>query len=167
MPPVTQERIDAEYRALKSRTEQAGYFLNPDQEFVKGIIRGLLENEQRYGYQACPCRLAAGSEAEDRDIICPCDYRDTDVTQHGACYCALFVSEKVLRGEQQLSSIPERRLPRAQRLAARARHHPAPLVSVPLPVWRCTVCGYLCGRETPPEVCPICKVKKDRFERFL
>jgi len=39
--------------------------------------------------------------------------------------------------------------------------------SIKLPVWRCRVCGYLCAREQPPEVCPICKVKKDRFERFL
>lgn len=167
MPPVTPDRVDAEYRALKARTEQAGYFLNPDVAFVKGIISGLLENEQRFGYQACPCRLADGREAEDRDIICPCDYRDADITEYGACYCALFVSEKVLRGEQQLSSIPERRLPPAQRQAARARQNTVPLASVPLPVWRCTVCGYLCGRESPPEVCPICKVKKDRFERFL
>ena len=35
------------------------------------------------------------------------------------------------------------------------------------PVWRCKVCGYLCGRDEPPEVCPICKAKKDRFERFM
>jgi len=35
------------------------------------------------------------------------------------------------------------------------------------PVWRCTVCGYLCAREEPPLVCPICKAKKDRFERFI
>jgi rubrerythrin len=36
----------------------------------------------------------------------------------------------------------------------------------PYPVWRCRVCGYLCARDGPPEVCPICKAKKDRFERF-
>jgi rubrerythrin len=35
------------------------------------------------------------------------------------------------------------------------------------PVWRCKVCGYLCARDEPPEICPICKVKKDRFERFM
>jgi rubrerythrin len=38
---------------------------------------------------------------------------------------------------------------------------------LPLPVWRCKVCGYLCARDAPPEVCPICKVKKTRFERFI
>ena len=35
-----------------------------------------------------------------------------------------------------------------------------------VPVWRCRVCGYLCGREGPPEVCPICKASRERFERF-
>ncbi len=43
----------------------------------------------------------------------------------------------------------------------------ANLNNLPLPVWRCKVCGYLCAREGPPEVCPICKAKKERFERFL
>jgi rubrerythrin len=33
-------------------------------------------------------------------------------------------------------------------------------------VWRCKVCGYLCARESPPEVCPICRVSRDRFEPF-
>jgi len=33
-------------------------------------------------------------------------------------------------------------------------------------VWRCKVCGYLCARKGPPEVCPICKVTRDRFEPF-
>jgi rubrerythrin len=38
---------------------------------------------------------------------------------------------------------------------------------LPYPVWRCKVCGYLCAREKPPEVCPVCKAKQDRFERFM
>ena len=33
-------------------------------------------------------------------------------------------------------------------------------------VWRCKVCGYLCARAGPPEICPICKVSRDRFEPF-
>jgi rubrerythrin len=35
------------------------------------------------------------------------------------------------------------------------------------PVWRCKVCGYLCAMDEPPEVCPICKARKERFERFM
>lgn len=41
------------------------------------------------------------------------------------------------------------------------------IASLSKPVWRYKVCGYLCGRDEPPEVCPICKVKKDRFELFI
>jgi len=37
----------------------------------------------------------------------------------------------------------------------------------PLPVWRCKVCGYLCAREQPPGICPICKATRERFERFV
>ena len=33
-------------------------------------------------------------------------------------------------------------------------------------VWRCKVCGYLCARERPPPMCPICKAKAERFEIF-
>jgi ferredoxin-thioredoxin reductase catalytic chain len=35
------------------------------------------------------------------------------------------------------------------------------------PIWRCKVCGYICARDEPPGICPICKVTKDRFERFI
>ena len=40
-------------------------------------------------------------------------------------------------------------------------------LKLPLPVWRCKVCGYLCARDEPPELCPICKAHKERFERFM
>ncbi|MHB8781631.1 MAG: rubredoxin-like domain-containing protein [Candidatus Geothermincolia bacterium] len=33
-------------------------------------------------------------------------------------------------------------------------------------MWRCRVCGYVCARELPPLVCPVCKVQKERFELF-
>jgi ferredoxin-thioredoxin reductase catalytic chain len=35
------------------------------------------------------------------------------------------------------------------------------------PVWRCKVCGYICARDEPPDLCPICKASKERFERFI
>jgi rubrerythrin len=38
---------------------------------------------------------------------------------------------------------------------------------LPYPVWRCRVCGYLCARDEPPAVCPVCKAQKERFERFF
>lgn len=146
---------------------QGGYFLNPDTDFTKNLVRGLMVNEQRYGYPACPCRIASGKREQDLDIICPCDYRDTDLEEFGACYCALYVSGEITRGEKTVGPIPERRPPRSMRkTVSKAPSRNVPL-TVSLPVWRCRVCGYLCARESPPLVCPICKVAQDRFERFL
>lgn len=170
---VTEGDIDRAFAALKKDTADGGYFLNPDMEFVRNLIRGLLKNENRYGYPACPCRLASGKKEEDLDIICPCDYRDSDLEDHGACYCSLYVDEEIAKGRRKSAPVPERRPPRSQRGKAgtRAVQTIAPgatvLGGLPFPVWRCKVCGYLCAREQPPGICPICKAKKDRFERFI
>lgn len=163
----TIEEIEAFYKRLAREAEAGGYHLNPDVAFTKDLVRGLLVNQRRYGYPACPCRLAEGEKSADLDIICPCDYRDPDLSEHGACYCALYVSGAVLKGERELQSIPERRLPPEERKRAKERPAAAGLAALPYPVWRCRVCGYLCARDEPPELCPVCKAKKDRFERFL
>ena len=31
--------------------------------------------------------------------------------------------------------------------------------------WRCTICGEIFEAETKPEVCPVCGVGKEFFER--
>jgi len=164
---VSPEETDALYDRLDREAEASGYHLNPDVEFTRGLVEGLLTNEKRYGYQACPCRLAAGERQDDLDIICPCDYRDADLVDWCACYCALYVSDEVLNGEREVHSIPERRPPEGERSQDRpARAPTGPGQEPPLPVWRCRVCGYLCARDKPPGVCPICKAKRDRFEHF-
>lgn len=176
-PTVTPEQIDALYARLDREARAGGYNLNPDVEFTKGLVEGLLVNEARYGYWACPCRLADGIREKDLDIICPCDYRDPDLDAYGACYCALYVSDAVRDGQQALQSIPERRPTEEQRAAAAAsaaepqeEAHEEEFVGFTrsgIPVWRCKVCGYLCARPQPPLKCPICKADKDRFERFM
>ncbi|VVB70068.1 Ferredoxin thioredoxin reductase catalytic beta chain [uncultured archaeon] len=110
-----QQEIDKLYLRLERDAKQGGYNLNPDVEFVKGLAKGLLVNEMRYGYRACPCRLASDDKIQDKDIICPCNYRDADVAEFGACYCALYVSGAVLKGDKELGSIPERRPPAEER----------------------------------------------------
>ncbi|NYT07382.1 MAG: ferredoxin:glutaredoxin reductase [Methanomicrobiales archaeon] len=166
-PGITDAEIDARHRQLGRDAEEGGYHLNPDVAFTRNLVRGLLVNEQRYGYMACPCRIAAGKKEEDLDIICPCDYRDPDLNEHGACYCALYVSSDVIAGNLPVGSIPERRPPRVERKAARMSRSTGGSIKTAYPVWRCRVCGYLCAMENPPLVCPICKAKQDRFERFL
>lgn len=164
---VRPEEVSRLYERLRREGEASGYPLNPDIQFTKELVQGLLLNQKRYGYWACPCRLASGNKEEDLDIICPCDYRDPDLTDYDACYCALYVSPSALKGEKKVRSIPERRPPLEERKRPRPDSRPQTISSLPLPVWRCRVCGYLCAREAPPEICPICKAKKDRFERFI
>ena len=163
---VSDEEIQKLYEKLDREAEEGGYHLNPDVEFTKDLVKSLIINDNRYGYWACPCRLATGKKEKDLDIICPCDYRDPDLTEYDACYCALYVSEKVLKGEKKVGSIPERRPPLEQRKKEKPKFT-ASASPLSLPVWRCKVCGYLCAREDPPEVCPICKAKKERFEKFI
>ena len=86
VPAIAPEEVERLYQKLKKEAEAGGYHLNPDVEMTKALVKGLLTNEERYGYQACPCRLAAGRKEEDLDIVCPCDYRDADVVEYDACY---------------------------------------------------------------------------------
>jgi len=83
---VPVEEVDKTYEKLKKEAEDKGYYLNPDLDFTKELVEGLLLNEKRYGYWNCPCRLATGNREEDLDIICPCDYRDADVIDYKTCY---------------------------------------------------------------------------------
>jgi ferredoxin-thioredoxin reductase catalytic subunit len=158
---IKAELVDYWYEKLKKEAEAVGYFLNPNEDFTKSLIEGLLINQERYGYFACPCRLASDDKNQDLDIICPCDYRDEDISEYGSCYCGLYVSKDVYLGKKEIKSIPERR---KQKDAKDVNKN---LLKLPLPVWRCRVCGYLCARENPPEVCPICKASRERFERFI
>jgi ferredoxin-thioredoxin reductase catalytic subunit len=164
---VSSEEVNRLYERLHREAESAGYHLNPDVAFTKELVKGLLINERRYGYWACPCRLASGDKGEDLDIICPCDYRDADLLDYDACYCALYVSQAALKGEKKVKSIPERRPTSEERKRPKPESTTQTISSLALPVWRCRVCGYLCARDNPPEICPICKAKKERFERFI
>lgn len=167
MSEFNNDEVEKLYKKLDKDAESGGYHLNKNPDFVKDLVKGLIVNEKRYGYQACPCRLATGRKSEDLDIICPCDYRDSDLNEYGTCYCGLYVSQEIIDGKRNLGSIPERRLPKEKRIKIEQKKTGNIITTLSKPVWRCKVCGYLCARDEPPEICPICKVKKDRFERFM
>jgi len=160
---VSEKEKEDLYIKIKSVADSGGYILNPDNSFTLALIEGLIVNEKRYGYQACPCRLASGTKNEDLDIICPCDYRDQDINEFGACYCALFVNRAIADGKQKLLPVPERRNPDKKDSSTET----VSASNLKYPIWRCTVCGYICARTNPPEICPICKVPKERFEIFM
>jgi len=153
-----------------------GCYLNPDAKFLNDLLEGLKRNEERYGYPSCPCRLASGRFEFDRDIICPCDYRDPDVTEHGACYCGLYVKKDVFEGKTPLQPVPERR-PTEKQSRAYGISMESPIEKTPeklatkpqepekirMRIYYCRQCGYVCFREDPPYICPICKAKREMF----
>jgi ferredoxin-thioredoxin reductase catalytic chain len=156
-----------------------GYYLTPQPDLLQMFIEGLKTNEDRYGYASCPCRLATGNFEVDRDIICPCDYRDPDVAQYGACYCRLYVNKAVFES-QNLPEVPERRpIEKQERAYGTSAAKQAPTqttqekpaaptaqpqkTEVKKKLWYCKQCGYVVYREDPPYVCPICKAKREFF----
>jgi ferredoxin-thioredoxin reductase catalytic subunit len=103
--------MDAEslYTMLAKTQAAKGYYFNADRERTMELLEALLTNKERYGYMACPCRLASGTFDADRDIVCPCEYRAPDVAEYGACYCALYVSKEWNEGKTKHTDVPERR----------------------------------------------------------
>jgi ferredoxin-thioredoxin reductase catalytic subunit len=83
---ITETQVESAFQTLKKDAAAGGYNLNPETEFTKDLVKGILINQKRYGYGNCPCRLASGNLEEDQDIVCPCDYRDADVSEFGTCY---------------------------------------------------------------------------------
>ena len=157
-----------------------GYYLTPQANLLQMFLEGLKTNEERYGYPLCPCRLATGNFEIDRDIICPCDYRDPDVAEYGACYCRLYVNKAVYES-QKLPEVPERRpaekITRAYGIPIAEKNNvkqtqgapevpfvqPQAKPEVKKKLWYCKQCGYVVYREDPPYICPICKAKREMF----
>ncbi|MEM3622543.1 MAG: ferredoxin-thioredoxin reductase catalytic domain-containing protein [Candidatus Bathyarchaeia archaeon] len=163
--------IEKVRQRAESDAKTRGYYLNPNPNFLRDLLEGLKRNEERYGYPSCPCRLASGKLEFDRDIICPCDYRDPDVEEFGACYCALYVRKDVFEGKTPLMPVPERRpLEKQARAYGKTEEtsETSALVAkkpseIKLKLWYCKQCGYVVFREDPPYVCPICKAKREMF----
>ncbi len=97
------------YENLKKVQEPKGYYFNADHGFTMQLMESLLVNKGRLGYMACPCRLANGEFELDRDIVCPCTYREADVQEYGACFCGLYVSKEWNEGKREKVYVPERR----------------------------------------------------------
>ncbi len=103
---MTPEKL---YEGLSKYADSQGIQLNKDREYVMEIMRGLIKNEERYGYRSCPCRLATGIKERDKDIICPCAYKEPDIKEYGSCYCNLYVSKEWNEGSIKHIVVSERR----------------------------------------------------------
>lgn len=68
------------------------FILNPDKEHVKGVVNGVLKNEEEFGLKLCPCRLRDGSFKKDLELLCPCNFFiQKSWKEKGECWCGLFV----------------------------------------------------------------------------
>jgi len=101
--------VERLYETLKKVQEPKGYYFNRDKERVFDLLDALLVNKKRYGYMSCPCRLASEERDLDKDILCPCVYRNPDVEEYGSCYCNLYVSKAWNEDKVAYVHIPERR----------------------------------------------------------
>jgi len=101
--------VEELYRSLRNSQEKKGYLFPDDREKTIELLNGLLINKKRYGYMSCPCRLASGNIEHDRDIICPCQYRQADVEEYGSCFCSLYVSREWKNDATTRGYVPERR----------------------------------------------------------
>jgi len=165
--------VDDVKRRVQQDAESRGIRVTPDEKLLQSLLEGLKTNEERYGYPSCPCRMASGDFETDRDIICPCDYRDLDVTEYGCCYCSLYVDDETHEGKKQAHAIPERR-PYDKQMAALCLVEKETIEEAigemkksSRKLLYCKQCGYTVFREAPPYVCPICQAKREMFEEIV
>jgi len=166
--------LDEVKRRAEQDAKSRGMYLTPDESLLKNLLEGLKENEDRYGYSSCPCRIASGAFDFDRDIICPCDYRDPDVAEYGTCYCCLYVDQETHEGKKEAKPIPERR-PSDKQMRGLGMGEPEPketklkgsINATDRKLFYCKQCGYVVFRDEPPYVCPICRAKREMFEEIV
>ncbi len=70
--------------------EKMGFKLNPNQQIVDAVVKGLVNNEKKHGVRYCPCRMISGDKEKDRKNICPCIYHKDEIKEQGYCHCMLF-----------------------------------------------------------------------------
>lgn len=79
-------------RVWKKFTEKNEFVLNPDENHVNIVIKGVLENEKKFGLKLCPCQIRDGSWERDLNLLCPCNFKTQETWKtKNMCWCGLFV----------------------------------------------------------------------------
>jgi ferredoxin-thioredoxin reductase catalytic chain len=86
-----EEKIKELIKDYSDYAQKNGFKLNPNEETVKRVIRGLLENEKKHGKKYCPCRRITDNQEENLKNACPCFYHLKEIEKDGKCLCGLFV----------------------------------------------------------------------------
>lgn len=78
---------------IEEYAKKTGIKVNPDNEKVEIVMKGLLKNKEKHGEVYCPCRLVTGNKEKDKEIICPCVFHRGEIELEGKCRCFLFVKK--------------------------------------------------------------------------
>ena len=79
--------------------EKNDFLLNPDEGHVGMLVKGILENEKKYGLKLCPCRVRDGTREKDLELICPCNFKTHQTWlnpkegKKPMCWCGLFLKK--------------------------------------------------------------------------
>lgn len=87
---MNEKQLEKIYRKY---AESQGWKLNPDKKVLSKLLRGQLENERKYGYRFCTCKIRTGDFEKDKNIICPCKDHRKEIKKLGRCWCGLFVKK--------------------------------------------------------------------------
>ncbi len=79
------------YFLYEDYAKKNNFRLNPDKNMTQRIIKGLLNNEKKYGQRYCPCRRVTGDLEKDKENICPCIFHKQEIEKDGHCFCNLFL----------------------------------------------------------------------------
>jgi len=81
--------------AFEQFASEQDFVLNPEEEKVDLLVKGVVENETRHGLKYCPCRVTTGNSEEDLALVCPCNFRVQKTwDEKNECWCGLFVKRK-------------------------------------------------------------------------
>ncbi len=86
----TSKKIEELNKWYANYAKENGFNLNPNEEIVQRLMRGLLENEKKHGQRYCPCRRVTGNKEVDAKSVCPCYYHREELEKNGHCFCGLF-----------------------------------------------------------------------------
>jgi len=84
------KKVENLIESYRKYAEANGFKLNPDKKVVERLVKGLLENEKKYGVRYCPCRRVTGNPEDDKAKICPCQWHREEIEKDGHCFCGLF-----------------------------------------------------------------------------
>ena len=90
---ITEKQIDEQIAVWKELTGRNNNFkLNDNEEIVRALAKGVLNNEKKHGLKFCPCRMRTKNRVKDLKIICPCNFKAQATWQEKEeCWCSLFV----------------------------------------------------------------------------